>query len=94
MSDTIVPARSAARAQTRRSSGEQDSGRSLESSATPATSQRAESSGDNVDRATPEPRLPGEKPRCPSGVIEADPFDDRRPMTSLSSASASSATKT
>lgn len=43
---------SAARAQTRRSSGEHDSGRSRRSSATPATSQSAESSGDDVDLAT------------------------------------------
>merc|ERR1712091_790897 len=64
---------SAARAQTRSSSGEQLSGRSPlpPSRATPSTSQSADSSGDDVDRATPPrpPRSPddpvpepGEKP--------------------------------
>mmetsp|Transcript_4103 Transcript_4103/g.12787 ORF Transcript_4103/g.12787 Transcript_4103/m.12787 type:complete len:220 (-) Transcript_4103:162-821(-) len=42
---------SAARAHTRRSSGEHDSGRSRRSRATPATSHNADSSGDDVDRA-------------------------------------------
>lgn len=59
---------SAARAHTRRSSGEHESGRSLPSSATPATSQSAESSGDDVDLTT---SLPPSLELAPTSTVGA-----------------------
>mmetsp|Transcript_28433 Transcript_28433/g.100765 ORF Transcript_28433/g.100765 Transcript_28433/m.100765 type:complete len:332 (+) Transcript_28433:197-1192(+) len=78
---------SAARAQTRSSSGEHDSGRSLDSMAF-ATSQSAASSGDDVDRSSTLDELPDAE----SAPSESRPWrrGSSEDASSLSSASVSS----